>query len=104
MPKSLKLEDVMTKNVITVGERATVKTVVELMNKRDIGCLIVMRRKKPVGIVTERDVLERVLLSPKNTKNTKVSDMLMRKVDFEYLFSVYTKKLSPSSQTKRIHT
>jgi len=80
MPKSLKLEDVMTKNVLTVGERATVKTVVELMNKHDIGCLIVMRRKKPVGIVTERDVLKRVLLSPKNTKKTKVSDILMRKV------------------------
>ncbi|NIR86177.1 CBS domain-containing protein [Candidatus Bathyarchaeota archaeon] len=79
MPKSLKLKDVMAKNVITVGERATVKTVVELMNKHDIGCLIVMRRKKPVGIVTDRDVLKRVLLSPNNTKKTKVNDMLMRK-------------------------
>jgi len=168
MPKSLKLGDVMTKNVITVGERATVKTVVELMNKHDIGCLIVMRRKKPVGIVTERDILKRVLLSPKNTKKIKVNDMLMRKVgeimskplivgktqtelrdgvrlmaewkikklpivengrllglvtytniirstryleemissfmskvDFEYLFSLYTKKLKPVSQTRR---
>ncbi len=168
MPKSLKLEDVMTKNVITVGERATVKTVVELMNKHDIGCLVVMKRKKPVGIVTNRDVLKRVLLSPKNTKKTKVNDILMRKVgeimskplivgkpetelregvrlmtewkiktlpivekgcllglvtytniirstryleqivssflskvDFEYLFSLYTKKLMPSSPVKR---
>jgi len=80
MPKSLKLGDVMTKNVITVGEKATVKAAVELMNKYDIGCLVVMERKKPIGIVTERDVLKRVLLSPKNTKTTKVNDMLMRKV------------------------
>ncbi|UCE16280.1 MAG: CBS domain-containing protein [Candidatus Bathyarchaeota archaeon] len=80
MPKSLKLEDVMIKNVFTVGERAMMKTVVELMIKHYIGCLIVMRRKKPVGIVTMRDVLKRVLLSPKNTKKTKVNDMLMRKV------------------------
>jgi len=167
MPKSLKLEDVMTKNVITVGERATVKTVVELMIKHGIGCLIVMKRKKPVGIVTKKDVLKRVLLNPKNTKKSKVNDILMRKVgeitskplivgkpqtdlregvrlmtewkikrlpivengrllglvtytniirstryleqivssflnkvDFEYLFSLYTKKLMPSSAPK----
>ena len=170
-PKSLKLEDVMTKNVITVGERATVKTLVELMNKHDIECLIVTRRKKPVGIVTPKDVMKRVLLSPKNTKKTKVNDILMRKVseimskplivgkaqtelrdgvrlmterkikklpivendhllglvtytniirstryleqiissfiskvDFQYLFSAYTKKLKLSSQTKRRRT
>jgi len=80
MPKSLKLKDVMTKDVITVGERAAVKTVVELMSKNDIGCLVVMKGKEPVGIVTERDLLRRVLLSPKNTGKTKVEDMLMRKV------------------------
>jgi len=79
MPKPLKLKDVMTKNVLTVGETATVKTAAELMSKNDIGCLVVMRRKKPVGIITERDVLKRVLLSPKNTKKTKVNDLLMRK-------------------------
>ena len=80
MPKSLKLKDVMTKNVITVGERAAVKTVVELMSKNDIGCVVVMKGKEPVGIVTERDLLKRVLLSSKNTGKTKVDDMLMRKV------------------------
>jgi len=80
MPKSLKLEDVMTKNVPTVGERATVKTVMKLMIKHNVGCLIAMRRKKPVGIVTMRDVLKRILLSSKNTKKTKVNDLLMRKV------------------------
>ena len=58
---SLKVEDVMVRDVITVVAEATVKEAVELMNRHDIGCLVVMSRGKAVGIVTERDMLRRVL-------------------------------------------
>lgn len=75
---SLKLEDVMVENVITVGERATVKKAVELMNKHDIGCLIVMKKEKPAGIVTERDMLKRVLLEPKDPEKIKVSEIMSK--------------------------
>ncbi|MFB0500841.1 MAG: CBS domain-containing protein, partial [Candidatus Bathyarchaeia archaeon] len=56
---SLKLEDVMVKGIVTVEEKATVKKAVELMNKHEIGCLVVVKRGKPAGIVTERDMLKR---------------------------------------------
>ncbi|NIW09313.1 MAG: CBS domain-containing protein, partial [Gammaproteobacteria bacterium] len=47
---SLKLKEIMIKDVITVEAKATVKTAVELMNKHEIGCLIVGERGKAVGI------------------------------------------------------
>ena len=68
----------MVENVITVGERATVKEAVELMNKHDIGCLIVMKKEKPAGIVTERDMLKRVLLEPKDPEKIKVSEIMSK--------------------------
>ena len=74
----LKLEDVMVENVITVEERATVKKTAELMNKHDIGCLVVLKKGVPAGIVTERDMLKRILLGSKNPEKTKVSEIMSK--------------------------
>jgi CBS domain-containing protein len=73
---SLKLEDVMVEDVITVEEKATIKKAVELMNKHEIGCLIVVKRGKPAGIVTERDMLKRILLESKNPQKIKVNEIM----------------------------
>jgi len=75
---SLKLEDVMVEDVITVEEKATVKKAVELMNKHEIGCLIVVKKGKPSGIVTERDMLKRVLSGKRDTKKTRVSEIMSK--------------------------
>ena len=68
----------MVRDVITVGAGATVKKAVDLMDKYEIGCLVVMKRAKPVGIVTERDMLKRVLLRLKDPRKTKVSNMMSK--------------------------
>ena len=60
---SLKVEDVMVENVVSVQEKATVKEAAELMNQHEIGCLIVVKKGKPVGIVTETDMMKKVIAS-----------------------------------------
>jgi len=75
---SLKLEDVMVEDVITVEEKVTVKKAVELMNKNEIGCLIVVKKGKPVGIVTERDMLKRILLESKDPEKSKVNEIMSK--------------------------
>jgi len=72
----LKLEDVMVEDVITVEEGATAKEVAELMNKHEIGCLIIMKMGKPAGIVTERDLVKRILLESKDPEKTKISEIM----------------------------
>jgi len=52
---SLKVKDLMVTNLITIDAEATVQKAVELMDKHDIGCLIVISYGNPVGIITERD-------------------------------------------------
>lgn len=73
---SLKVEDVMVEDVITVEADATVKKAVSLMNDNEIGCLIVIKQGKAVGIVTERDMLARVLGQSRDPERTKVSGIM----------------------------
>lgn len=68
----------MVEEVVTVEEDATVKKAVGLMNKHEIGCLIVMRKGKPSGILTERDLLRRVLAKSKNPEKIKVSEVMSK--------------------------
>jgi CBS domain-containing protein len=74
----LRVEDVMIEGVITVDSDASVMKAVSLMNENEIGCLIVTRRGKAVGIVTERDLLARVIAKSKNPKKTKVREIMTK--------------------------
>ena len=72
----LKVEDVMVTDVITISYRASVKRAAQVMNKHEIGCLIVVKGRKAVGIVTERDMLKRVVAKAADPKKTKVEEIM----------------------------
>jgi len=73
---SLKVEDAMVKEVMTIDENSTVKEAAEIMNKFEIGCLIAIRKGKAMGIITERDILKRVVAEAKDSTKTKVKDIM----------------------------
>jgi CBS domain-containing protein len=73
---SLKVADVMVREVITIDENSTVKEAAEVMNKFEIGCLIAVRKGKAVGIITERDLLKRVVAEAKDVNKTRVKDVM----------------------------
>jgi len=76
----MELKDIMVKNVITVNPNATVKDATKLMNKHNIGCLIVVGKGKVVGIVTERDILRKIVETSKNPEKTKISEIMSTKL------------------------
>ncbi|MGC8998978.1 MAG: cyclic nucleotide-binding/CBS domain-containing protein [Candidatus Bathyarchaeia archaeon] len=55
------VRDVMSKNVRVVRPDSSVKEVVATMNKFDIGSVVVVQGERPVGIITERDILRRIV-------------------------------------------
>ena len=79
---SLQIEDVMVEEVVTTEEDTTVMQAVKIMNKLEIGCLIVVRKGKPAGILTERDLLRRVLAKSKDPKKTIVSEVMTKPLVF----------------------
>ena len=78
---SLSVEDVMTMDVITIDENVSVKEAAEIMNQHEIGCLIAVRKGKAIGIITERDLLKRVIVEDKNAKKTKVGEVMSRPLE-----------------------
>jgi CBS domain-containing protein len=76
----MKIEKIMVRNVITLQTDASAYDAVKLMNKNRIGCLVVVYNGEIVGILTERDMLERVLEECKDPKETRVSEIMTRKV------------------------
>jgi CBS domain-containing protein len=55
------VRDVMSKDVKVVRPDTLVKEVVATMNKFDIGSIVVVQSDRPVGIITERDILRRIV-------------------------------------------
>jgi CBS domain-containing protein len=69
------VKDLMTKNVVTIEAGKTVIEAAALMSENDIGDLVIMDNNVPVGIVTERDLVRRVLAEGKST-DTKLSEVM----------------------------
>lgn len=73
---TVRVEDVMVKEVITINEETIIKEAAEIMNKFEIGCLIVVKDEKAIGILTERDLLKRVVAEAKDATKIKVKDVM----------------------------
>jgi predicted transcriptional regulator len=56
----------MTTEIITRDDNSSVKEATEIINLNKISCLIAARKGKAVEIITERDLLKRVILEAKN--------------------------------------
>ncbi len=72
----------MVQEVVTVHVNSKVIKAVDLMNKFEIGCLIVVFRKNAVGIVTERDILKRVLAQKRDPQKTRVGQVMSKPLIF----------------------
>jgi len=55
------VRDVMSKDVKMVSPDSSVKEVVADMNKFNIGSIVVVQGDRPVGVISERDILRRVV-------------------------------------------
>jgi CBS domain-containing protein len=73
---SLKIRDVMVKNVITVDSDYTVKHVAYIMNRCGIGCVLVLENKNLVGIITERDILRKIVAVARDPEETFVREIM----------------------------
>ena len=69
------VKSLMTKRVLTIESKETVLEGAKLMSQKEVGDLIVVDNEMPVGIVTERDFVRRIMARGK-TLDTKISDVM----------------------------
>jgi signal-transduction protein with cAMP-binding, CBS, and nucleotidyltransferase domain len=70
---SLRVDDFMTKKVVTVSDGTTLARVTDRMGKERIGSVVITREGKPFGIFTERDLLT-TFLAQKKPLTVKVGE------------------------------
>ena len=71
------VKDIMSKNVITITADKNVFEAAELMTNKGISCLVIMDKDVPVGIITERDMVRRVL-AKRGSLDIKVFEIMTK--------------------------
>lgn len=72
----VKVGDISKKDLVTLEESASVASATRIMAERDIGSIIVTHDKVPVGIVTERDLVKKILAPGRDQASTAVSEIM----------------------------
>jgi len=71
------VKDVMTSPAITIKEAGPANKVAALMDKHKVGCIIVTtKEEKPLGIITERDLVVRVLAKNIKPDTVEAKDVM----------------------------
>lgn len=55
------VRDVMTKNVKAVGRGTNMQSVIDMMIQFDISSVVIVQKEKPVGIITHKDILLKIV-------------------------------------------
>ena len=67
----------MTENVVSIGLDDSVFEAANLMSSNQVGCLVIVSGEEPIGIVTERDIVRRVV-AKKLSLETKISEVMSK--------------------------
>lgn len=84
MRERMLVKGVMSSPVITIDENETAGKAARLMDKHNVGCIVVIGKEgKPLGVITERDLVIRVL-----ARNSQPSKLVVKEVMTSPLITV----------------
>ncbi|NOZ80196.1 MAG: CBS domain-containing protein [DPANN group archaeon] len=78
MDTGYKVGDVMTKRPIAVTGDTTIQRCAKIMEANHVGALIIQQGKKAQGIITEQDIVRRVVAENLRTAETRVADHMAK--------------------------
>ena len=71
------VKDAMSSPVVSLDEEAPSNKIANIMDKNDLGCVIIINKAgKPIGIITERDLVLRVLTKNLKPDTVKAKDIM----------------------------
>ena len=89
------VKDIMSPDVVTIAPEASMAEAAGIMGEKHIGSLIVTKYDTPVGIVTERDLLSKVLALGRDLKEEKVEKVM----SYPLVTICLTAKIKEAAQT-----
>jgi len=73
----MSLGTLMSKEITSLPITATVDCAAKFMTDMNVGSVIVMKGDTPVGVLTDRDIVTKVLAQDKEPKATKIKDIMV---------------------------
>jgi CBS domain-containing protein len=78
MKTDIRVGEVMTKGVVTLDAAESVLEAAKSMKKNCIGSVVITRKGRAIGIITERDIVLKLVMTGRNARKTKVGDAMSR--------------------------
>ncbi len=73
------IRDIMGKNIFTIEKDQTVYDAAQLMKKNDISFLIIIENDEPIGVLSERDFVQKFCTTDKKSDEVKISEIMSYK-------------------------
>ncbi|HKF58417.1 MAG TPA: CBS domain-containing protein [Blastocatellia bacterium] len=77
---NLRCRDIMSKSVTTCSPTVTVRGVADMMENEGVGSIPVVENGKLIGIITDRDIVCRILAQELDTRSSVASDAMTQEV------------------------
>ena len=74
-----KVRDIMQKNVITIESEKKSLDAAIMLKEKEISFLVVVNESKPVGIVSERDIIRKIVADNKDAVVTPLEEIMSKK-------------------------
>ena len=94
------VKEIMTKEVVTIEPKNTAFDAGIKYRDKKIGCLVVVDKKACVGIVTERDLIERTLCMRKDPEKTKIAEIMSSNIKTIYALEKVEKAIEVMKKHK----
>lgn len=75
----MKVKDIMTENVVTATPETSLEDIARMLLEHDCGAIPILKSensRKPVGIVTDRDIVCRVFAAGRNPREATAGDCM----------------------------
>lgn len=76
METEIPVRDIMTRPVITADAELDILSAAKKMGSANVGSLIIVSGDKPTGILTERDLVKKVLAQGTDPRSLKVAEIM----------------------------
>ena len=73
-----KVRDIMQKNVITIESIKKAHDAAIILKEREISFLVVVKEGKPVGIVSERDIVRKIVADNNDAQTTQLETIMSK--------------------------
>lgn len=76
METDLSVSDVMSRRLITADTSETADSLARIMAEDGVGCIIIVKENHPIGIVTERDLVVKLISKNIQPSEVKAQDIM----------------------------